>query len=100
MLSLGALLCCLGCSCCTCYHVVGLCLCPAEPHYNRTSYRALVERADRRLVAGCYHACRWAIEYEAPAAEAFKLNNPEAAVFCANCNVILRVSDGVQPCDV
>lgn len=34
---------------------------------------------------------RWAIEYEAPAADAFKLNNPNAEVFCANCNVILRV---------
>jgi DNA (cytosine-5)-methyltransferase 1 len=34
---------------------------------------------------------KWAIEYEAPAADAFKLNNPDAEVFCANCNVILRV---------
>jgi DNA (cytosine-5)-methyltransferase 1 len=34
---------------------------------------------------------RWAIEYESPAADAFKLNNPDAEVFCANCNVILRV---------
>uniref|UniRef100_A0A383WE52 Cytosine-specific methyltransferase n=1 Tax=Tetradesmus obliquus TaxID=3088 RepID=A0A383WE52_TETOB len=32
---------------------------------------------------------KWAIEYEQPAADAFKLNNPEAAVFCNNCNVIL-----------
>lgn len=32
---------------------------------------------------------RWAIEYEHPAAEAFKLNHPKAATFCANCNVIL-----------
>jgi hypothetical protein len=34
---------------------------------------------------------KWAIEYESPAADAFKLNNPDAEVFCANCNVILRV---------
>eukprot|EP01018_Ginkgo_biloba_P018917 Gb_24436 [translate_table: standard] len=33
---------------------------------------------------------KWAIEYEEPAAEAFKLNHPEAEVFCENCNVILR----------
>jgi DNA (cytosine-5)-methyltransferase 1 len=32
---------------------------------------------------------KWAIEYEAPAAEAFKLNNSQAAVFCNNCNVLL-----------
>lgn len=35
---------------------------------------------------------RWAIEYEAPAAEAFRLNHPGAAVFCDNCNVILRAA--------
>jgi hypothetical protein len=35
---------------------------------------------------------KWAIEYEQPAADAFKLNNPEAAVFCNNCNAILVVS--------
>lgn len=33
--------------------------------------------------------CKWAIEYEHPAAEAFKLNHPEATVMCDNCNVIL-----------
>ncbi|CAI7927229.1 unnamed protein product [Closterium sp. NIES-54] len=33
---------------------------------------------------------RWAIEYEHPAAEAFQKNHPEAAVICANCNVVLR----------
>ncbi|KAJ7541010.1 hypothetical protein O6H91_10G041100 [Diphasiastrum complanatum] len=33
---------------------------------------------------------RWAIEYEHPAAEAFKVNHPKAEVFCENCNVILR----------
>lgn len=31
----------------------------------------------------------WAVEYEKPAAEAFKLNNPDANVFCNNCNVLL-----------
>ena len=34
---------------------------------------------------------RWAVEYEAPAADAFQLNNPEAKVFCNNCNVLLQV---------
>ncbi|KAJ1403962.1 S-adenosyl-L-methionine-dependent methyltransferase [Sesbania bispinosa] len=33
---------------------------------------------------------KWAIEYEEPAAEAFKANHPEALVFVNNCNVILR----------
>jgi DNA (cytosine-5)-methyltransferase 1 len=37
---------------------------------------------------------KWAIEYESPAADAFRLNYPEAAVFCHNCNVILRVRGG------
>ena len=36
--------------------------------------------------------CRWAIEYEDPAADAFKLNHPHAAVFAANCNVILAAA--------
>lgn len=35
---------------------------------------------------------KWAIEYESPAADAFKLNNPEAAVFCNNCNVLLHAA--------
>ncbi|KMT03309.1 hypothetical protein BVRB_8g198470 [Beta vulgaris subsp. vulgaris] len=33
---------------------------------------------------------KWAIEYEEPAGEAFKLNHPGASVFIDNCNVILR----------
>ena len=33
---------------------------------------------------------KWAIEYEEPAGDAFKLNHPEALVFVNNCNVILR----------
>ncbi|XWS16658.1 hypothetical protein CRYUN_Cryun34aG0110000 [Craigia yunnanensis] len=33
---------------------------------------------------------KWAIEYEEPAGEAFKLNHPEAMMFVENCNVILR----------
>ncbi|WCJ21819.1 DNA (cytosine-5-)-methyltransferase family protein [Euphorbia peplus] len=33
---------------------------------------------------------KWAIEYEEPAGEAFKLNHPESLVFINNCNVILR----------
>ncbi|XP_047333677.1 DNA (cytosine-5)-methyltransferase 1-like isoform X2 [Impatiens glandulifera] len=33
---------------------------------------------------------KWAIEYEAPAGEAFRLNHPDATVIVNNCNVILR----------
>lgn len=33
---------------------------------------------------------KWAIEYEEPAADAFKLNHPESLMFVNNCNVILR----------
>lgn len=36
---------------------------------------------------------KWAIEYESPAADAFKLNHPNTEVFCENCNVILRCKD-------
>ncbi|PNH03379.1 DNA (cytosine-5)-methyltransferase 1, partial [Tetrabaena socialis] len=35
---------------------------------------------------------RWAIEYDREAADAFKLNNPEATVLCNNCNVLLRAA--------
>lgn len=37
---------------------------------------------------------RWAIEYEQPAADAFKLNNPGASVYCRDCSVVLAVSGG------
>ncbi|XP_057972013.1 DNA (cytosine-5)-methyltransferase 1-like [Malania oleifera] len=33
---------------------------------------------------------KWAIEYEEPAGDAFKLNHSESLVFVKNCNVILR----------
>ncbi|KAK2987011.1 hypothetical protein RJ640_024909 [Escallonia rubra] len=33
---------------------------------------------------------KWAIEYEEPAGEAFKVNHPETLVLINNCNVILR----------
>lgn len=33
---------------------------------------------------------KWAIEYEEPAGDAFKLNHPESVMFISNCNVILR----------
>ncbi|KAJ4715071.1 DNA (cytosine-5)-methyltransferase [Melia azedarach] len=33
---------------------------------------------------------KWAIEFDEPAGEAFKLNHPESSVFISNCNVILR----------
>ena len=35
---------------------------------------------------------KWAIEYEAPAAEAFKINNPDAVTWCCNCNVLLTAA--------
>lgn len=34
---------------------------------------------------------KWAIEYEQPAADAFKLNNPQSAVYARDCNAILAV---------
>jgi hypothetical protein len=34
---------------------------------------------------------KWAIEYEQPAADAFKLNNPHSAVYARDCNAILTV---------
>lgn len=39
--------------------------------------------------AGAAHA-KWAVEYEPDAAEAFRINHPEAHVFNANCNVVLH----------
>ncbi|GFY94672.1 methyltransferase 1 [Actinidia rufa] len=48
------------------------------------------------IFAGCgglsegANLTRWAIEYEEPAGEAFKLNHPEALMLIQNCNVILR----------
>eukprot|EP00898_Chlorokybus_atmophyticus_P004393 jgi/Chlat1/4955/Chrsp32S00378 len=33
---------------------------------------------------------KWAVEYDSAAADAFRLNNPDAAMFCENCNVVLR----------
>lgn len=33
---------------------------------------------------------KWAIEYDAAAGDAFKLNHPGSSVFVNNCNVILR----------
>ncbi|KAJ9177054.1 hypothetical protein P3X46_012307 [Hevea brasiliensis] len=48
------------------------------------------------LSEGLQHAgissTKWAIEYEEPAGEAFKLNNPTSLVFINNCNVILRAA--------
>jgi hypothetical protein len=35
---------------------------------------------------------KWGIEYERPASAAFQVNNPEAAVFCNNCNVLLHAA--------
>jgi len=49
---------------------------------------------------------RWGVEYEPSAAEAYKLNNPDAKTFCNNCNVLLRaamekadVADDCNACD-
>nr|AAC39356.1 Met2-type cytosine DNA-methyltransferase [Daucus carota] len=33
---------------------------------------------------------KWAIEYEEPAGDAFKLNHPDTTMFINNCNVILK----------
>lgn len=33
----------------------------------------------------------WAIEFEEPAAQAFRLNNPETTVFTDDCNTILKL---------
>ncbi|CAI5459943.1 unnamed protein product [Closterium sp. Yama58-4] len=41
---------------------------------------------------------QWAIEYEHPAAEAFQKNHPDAAVICANCNVVLSAGGRVCCC--
>ena len=38
---------------------------------------------------------KWGVEYEPSAARSFQKNNPAAIVFCNNCNVLLRVRDGV-----
>ncbi|KAH9684623.1 DNA (cytosine-5)-methyltransferase [Citrus sinensis] len=40
----------------------------------------------------------WAIEYEQPAGEAFKVNHPEALVFINNCNVILSLMAIMSAC--
>ena len=49
-------------------------------------------------IAGASHA-KWAIEYEPPAAEAYKLNNPAATVFADNCNVILAAAMKKAGCE-
>ncbi len=37
----------------------------------------------------------WAVEYEANAAEAYKLNNPQTAVLVGDCNALLQVGGPV-----
>ena len=39
--------------------------------------------------SGIAETC-WAIEKEEPAAQAFRLNNPNAAVFTDDCNLLLQ----------
>ncbi|KAK1287655.1 DNA (cytosine-5)-methyltransferase 1B [Acorus calamus] len=69
-----------------------------DPLHNKTQEKRL---ATLDIFAGCgglseglqksgVSNTKWAIEYEEPAGEAFKLNHPEALVFINNCNVILR----------
>ncbi|XP_045807951.1 DNA (cytosine-5)-methyltransferase 1-like [Trifolium pratense] len=72
----------------------------SEPELvNRTSNEKCLATLD--IFAGCgglsegfrqsgVSSTKWAIEYEEPAANAFKANHPEALVFIDNCNVILR----------
>ncbi|VVC27392.1 DNA (cytosine-5)-methyltransferase 1-like,Bromo adjacent homology (BAH) domain,DNA (cytosine-5)- [Cinara cedri] len=36
--------------------------------------------------------CKWAIEYDDNAAEAFKLNNPDTIVFVEDCNALLKLA--------
>ena len=43
------------------------------------------------IQAKAAHA-KWAIEYEEAAAEAFRLNHPEATCWAKNCNVILTAA--------
>lgn len=43
------------------------------------------------MQAGAAHA-KWAIEYEETAAEAFRLNHPNAVCWAKNCNVILAAA--------
>jgi hypothetical protein len=47
------------------------------------------------LVLSCVQAgvaeSKWAIEYEQPAADAFRMNNPQTAVYARDCNAILAV---------
>ncbi|MFS8034507.1 putative DNA (cytosine-5-)-methyltransferase [Helianthus anomalus] len=38
----------------------------------------------------CASITKWAIEYEEPAGDAFRLNHPDVLAFVHNCNVILR----------
>eukprot|EP00798_Chlamydomonas_sp_ICE-L_P026223 gene26223-11957_t len=49
------------------------------------------EEEEEPSAAGVANA-KWAIEYEGPAADAFQLNNPDAKVFCNNCNVLLHAA--------
>jgi DNA (cytosine-5)-methyltransferase 1 len=37
---------------------------------------------------------KWGVEYDQAACDAFALNNPDAKVFCNNCNVLLRAAMG------
>lgn len=55
---------------------------------------SIIKALDEGLFAASNNAgvslTKWAIEYEEPAGDAFKLNHPESAMFINNCNVILR----------
>jgi DNA (cytosine-5)-methyltransferase 1 len=48
------------------------------------------------LSAG-FHQCglsetAWAVEIDQPAAQAYRLNNPEATVFTEDCNFLLKLA--------
>ncbi len=42
---------------------------------------------------------RWAIEIVEPAAQAFRLNNPDCTVFHDDCNYLLRLAMDVSWCN-
>ena len=61
---------------------------------GKSTFRSLRRAGCGGLSEGMHQAgaatTKWAIEYWKPAADAFKLNNPEAAVYNGNCNVLLH----------
>ena len=56
-------------------------------HFIHILYKGLTEGFHQSGVA---EAC-WAIEKEEPAAQAFRLNNPNSTVFTDDCNALLKL---------